>query len=160
MAPTTLSQHDFNATAAAAWEDARIHAAIPRMGHEITENALPQELGLYHAVSFKKGCYVGQEPVVMLEHRGKPRTRLVRLTLPHAPAAWAKGKAPTAGSQLLSEAADSPSAKAMGTVTSVGTDVPYLLARVRRKHLDADLPLWLGETKLGAFQISGTTEAV
>lgn len=44
-------------------------------------SALPQELALQgRAVSFNKGCYQGQEAVVMLEHRGKPPRRLVRLS--------------------------------------------------------------------------------
>ncbi len=60
-----------------AWELARIRAGIPRMGVDFGDHTLPQEAGLARrAVSFTKGCYLGQEPVVMLEHRGKPPTRL------------------------------------------------------------------------------------
>jgi folate-binding protein YgfZ len=59
------------------WELARLRAAVPRMDVDFGERTLPQEAGLERrAVSFTKGCYLGQEPVVMLEHRGKPPKRL------------------------------------------------------------------------------------
>jgi tRNA-modifying protein YgfZ len=63
------------------WEGLRIDAGRPRLGKDFGEATLPQEAGLKSAVSFKKGCYFGQEPVVMLEHRGKPPKRLVHLRL-------------------------------------------------------------------------------
>jgi tRNA-modifying protein YgfZ len=59
------------------YELARIRRGIPKLGIDFGENTLPQEAGLaLRAVSFGKGCYLGQEPVVMLEHRGKPPKRL------------------------------------------------------------------------------------
>lgn len=62
---------------------ARIRAGRAALGAEAGPNTLPQEVALAGAaVSFKKGCYVGQEPVVMLEHRGKPPKRLVRVEIP------------------------------------------------------------------------------
>ena len=49
----------------------RIRARTPRMGQEIDDRVLPAETGLVErAVSFTKGCYPGQEPVVRLHHRG------------------------------------------------------------------------------------------
>lgn len=64
----------------APWEQARIEAGIADFDEDLKgESLLPQEAGLKHAVSFEKGCYIGQEPVVMLEHRGKPRRKLVRV---------------------------------------------------------------------------------
>ncbi len=64
------------------WERARVEARIPRLGVDFGLDTLPQEAGLLHAVSFDKGCYVGQEPVVMLRDRGKPPKRLVAVRLP------------------------------------------------------------------------------
>ena len=58
------------------WESRRINARIPRFGKDFDETTLPQEVGLKHAINFEKGCYLGQEPVVMLEHRGQPPRRL------------------------------------------------------------------------------------
>jgi folate-binding protein YgfZ len=49
----------------------RIRARTPRFGREIDDRVLPAEAGLVErAVSFTKGCYPGQEPVVRLHHRG------------------------------------------------------------------------------------------
>jgi tRNA-modifying protein YgfZ len=49
----------------------RIRARTPRIGQEIDDRVLPAEAGLVErAVSFTKGCYPGQEPVVRLHHRG------------------------------------------------------------------------------------------
>ena len=59
----------------------------PRFEADFGEAHLPQEAGLRAlAVSFSKGCYLGQEVVVTLEHRGKLRQVLVRLDAPSAPA--------------------------------------------------------------------------
>ncbi len=66
-----------------AWERTRIEARVPRWGVDFGLDTLPQEAGLLHAVSFEKGCYIGQEPVVMLRDRGKPPKRLVAVRLPN-----------------------------------------------------------------------------
>jgi hypothetical protein len=66
---------------AATWERLRVEAGRPALGKDFGESTLPQEAGLKAAVSFVKGCYFGQEPVVMLEHRGKPPKRLVHVRL-------------------------------------------------------------------------------
>lgn len=55
-----------------AWAHAHVLLGRPRFGIDFGEHTYPQETGLHHlAVSFNKGCYVGQETVVMLENRGK-----------------------------------------------------------------------------------------
>jgi folate-binding protein YgfZ len=52
-------------------ERLRILARTPRWGAEIDDSILPAEAGLdERAISFSKGCYPGQEPVVRLRHRG------------------------------------------------------------------------------------------
>ena len=52
-------------------------AAIPESGHEITGDEFPAELGLdRHAVSFHKGCYLGQEIISRIESVGRVRRRL------------------------------------------------------------------------------------
>lgn len=63
-----------------AWEMARIRAGVPTLGRDFGDDTYPQEAGLKaRAVAFGKGCYQGQEAVVMLEHRGKPPKKLVQL---------------------------------------------------------------------------------
>jgi folate-binding protein YgfZ len=63
-----------------AWELARLRAGHPRFAHDFGERAYPQEAGLAaRAVSFHKGCYLGQEVVCMLENRGQLTRRLAML---------------------------------------------------------------------------------
>jgi folate-binding protein YgfZ len=63
----------------------RIERGRPRYGAELDETVIPQEAGLNdRAVSFTKGCYVGQETVARLHWRGKPNRHLrgLRLSAP------------------------------------------------------------------------------
>ncbi len=48
----------------------RVTAGIPRYGQDISERELPQETGQMQALSFIKGCYVGQEIVERIRSRG------------------------------------------------------------------------------------------
>ncbi|MBX3250135.1 MAG: folate-binding protein YgfZ [Myxococcales bacterium] len=105
----------------AAWERARIDAGVPRHGVDFGLDTLPQEAGLWRAVSFQKGCYFGQEPVVMLEHRGKPPKRLVRMEL----------EAPVAPGAAVQDA----EGREVGRVTSAAAAVA--LALVKRRALEA-----------------------
>src|SRR4051812_43202640 len=69
----------------AAAECVRIEAGRPRYGVDLDESVIPQEAGLNErAVSFTKGCYVGQETVARLFYRGKPNRHLrgLRLSAP------------------------------------------------------------------------------
>jgi folate-binding protein YgfZ len=70
-----------NATEADA-ERVRIEAGIPRYGLDMDGDTIPQEAGLNdRAVSFTKGCYVGQETVARLHYKGKPNRHLRGLKL-------------------------------------------------------------------------------
>ena len=64
-----------------ALEALRIEAGIARYGMDINEQVVPIEAGLYHAVDFDKGCYVGQEVIAKMHYRGKPRRYLVGLQI-------------------------------------------------------------------------------
>jgi tRNA-modifying protein YgfZ len=87
---------DLEATAAAldlpqvstdAAECARIESGRPRLGLDMDGDTIPQEAGINdRAVSFTKGCYVGQETVARLHYRGKPNRHLrgLRLSSPAA----------------------------------------------------------------------------
>ena len=58
-------------------ERARIEAAVPAWGKELDDSILPAEAGLDEThISFSKGCYPGQEPIVRLHHRGHLNRRL------------------------------------------------------------------------------------
>jgi folate-binding protein YgfZ len=72
---------------AAAVEVLRVEAGRPRYGIDLDDTVIPQEAGLNErAVSFTKGCYVGQETVARLYYKGKPNRHLRGLRL-SAPAA-------------------------------------------------------------------------
>jgi folate-binding protein YgfZ len=65
----------------------RIERGRPRYGIDLDDSVIPQEAGLNErAVSFTKGCYVGQETVARLYYKGKPNRHLrgLRLSEPAA----------------------------------------------------------------------------
>jgi folate-binding protein YgfZ len=63
-------------------ECVRIEAGRPRLGLDMDAETMPQEAGINErAVSFTKGCYVGQETVARLHYRGKPNRHLRGLRL-------------------------------------------------------------------------------
>ncbi|NOU28942.1 MAG: hypothetical protein HOO96_13645 [Polyangiaceae bacterium] len=61
----------------------RLRHGWPRFGVDFDATMLPHEASLEGvAVSFNKGCYLGQEVVCMVELRGQVKRKLVRLALP------------------------------------------------------------------------------
>ena len=60
----------------------RVESGRPRFGREMTTATIPQEAGINErAVSFTKGCYIGQETVARLHYKGKPNRHLRGLRL-------------------------------------------------------------------------------
>jgi folate-binding protein YgfZ len=60
----------------------RIESGRPRLGYDMDAETMPQEAGINErAVSFTKGCYVGQETVARLHYRGRPNRHLRGLRL-------------------------------------------------------------------------------
>ena len=100
----------------------RVELGRPRYGVDLDETVIPQEAGLNErAVSFTKGCYVGQETVARLFYRGKPNRQLRGLQL--------SGPA-DAGDELHFEG------RTVGRVTSVAASPrfgPIALGFVRRE---------------------------
>lgn len=72
-----------------ALETLRIEAGIPHYGAELAEDTLALEANLLHALSFTKGCYIGQENVERTRSRGHVNWKLVGVAvagpLPPAP---------------------------------------------------------------------------
>jgi tRNA-modifying protein YgfZ len=68
----------------AAWEIARIEAGRPEWGLDIDETTIPQEANFddLHAISYTKGCYVGQETVARVHFRGHVNRHLRGLRFP------------------------------------------------------------------------------
>jgi tRNA-modifying protein YgfZ len=111
----------------------RILSGLPAPGHELTGDHNPLEAGLRDAVSFKKGCYVGQEVVARLNTYGKVARALVRLELePDAPV-------PAPGAAILH------GGSTIGAVTSAvrppGRPAPVALGYVKSRALPADVTM-------------------
>lgn len=82
------------------WEAVRIERGIPRFGVEVDTSFYPQEASLEKlAVSFDKGCYLGQEVVYMLQNRGHVKQKLV-------PLAIEGGEPPASGTEITTLAGD------------------------------------------------------
>ena len=84
-----LRAHGAAPAGAALLEERRILAGYPRLGAEIDEHTLPQEVRLDElgGVSYTKGCYVGQETVARVHFRGHANRRLRGLALGAVPPA-------------------------------------------------------------------------
>jgi tRNA-modifying protein YgfZ len=120
---------------AKAYEAHRIACGAPRGGLDFTYgDAFPHETNMdrLHGIDFDKGCYVGQEVVSRMQHRGTARTRTVRVTLDDF--------APEPGTAIL--AGD----KQVGTIGSTAGQDGLALVRTDRvaDALQAGLPLTAG----------------
>jgi len=124
------------------WETLRILKAVPRWPNEISNEAFPQEAGLEgRAMSFTKGCYIGQEILSRIKLTGKMPRRLVTFQLGEVP-----DDAPAPELWTLFDGSQEPP-KAVGNVTSITRhpvlDRPVGLAYVRA-GLEAGDSLLLG----------------
>ncbi|MDP2712354.1 MAG: folate-binding protein [Solirubrobacteraceae bacterium] len=111
-----------------ATEIIRVERGRPRYGLDVDDSTIPQEAGLNErAVSFTKGCYVGQETVARLFYRGKPNRHLRGLKLSEpAPT----GAELTLGERVVGRLASSLVSPAHG---------PIALALVRREAVPGEL---------------------
>lgn len=117
-----------------AYEALRIATGVPRGGPDFTySDAFPHDANMdrLHGVDFDKGCYVGQEVVSRMQHRGTARTRVVRVNNAENVAA---GTAISAGD------------KSIGTLGSSANGIGLALIRVDRAAdaLEAAAPLLAG----------------
>ncbi len=131
----TASALGADVTDSDAYEAHRIASGAPRGGVDfIYGDAFPHETNMdrLHGVDFDKGCYVGQEVVSRMQHRGTARTRTVRVRL--------DGSVPEIGLPVV--AGDKP----VGTMGSSSNGVGLALLRTDRVSdaLDAGLPLTAG----------------
>lgn len=125
---------------ALAYEPHRIACGVPRGGTDFSYgDAFPHESNMdrLHGVDFDKGCYVGQEVVSRMEHRGTARTRIVRVRY--------DGARPEPGETIV--AGD----KQIGTMGACIDGFGLALLRIDRAAdaLDAGLPLAAGGIPIG-----------
>ncbi|PDW00422.1 CAF17-like 4Fe-4S cluster assembly/insertion protein YgfZ [Candidatus Viridilinea mediisalina] len=124
----------------------RIEAGQPAYGHELSLDYIPLETGLWDAVSFAKGCYVGQEIIARMESRGRLAKALRGLRFIGRPTFASSSGQPLAHLEV--------DGKEAGDLTSIAESPRYGLiglGYVRSAYLKGDQPL----------QIAGcTTELV
>ena len=136
--------------AAASDEDlatARVAALIPTAAGEGGAGVLPQEAGLEPLISYRKGCYLGQEMMARIEARGNLRRELAVLQLSEAPTlaaelssnGEAQSRQPAPGSQHGSAAdqrtifADGKKVGVLGTVAQMPDGTTRALCVLRRE---------------------------
>jgi folate-binding protein YgfZ len=87
---TQVRQHLLDAGAVAAereaYEALRVERGVPEYGSDVDETTFAPEVGRKDAISYQKGCYLGQEPIVMARDRGVVQRALVGLLLGDGPA--------------------------------------------------------------------------
>jgi folate-binding protein YgfZ len=118
-----------------AYDAHRIATGVPRGGQDFSySDAFPHETNMdrLHGVDFDKGCYIGQEVVSRMQHRGTARTRTVRILL--------DGPSPETGATIL--AGDKP----VGTIGSTSGRNGLAMIRIDRAAdaLDAGSSLTSG----------------
>lgn len=134
---TELVQAGATACGDQAIEAARIEAGMPWYGADVTEKNLPQELARDdRAISFVKGCYLGQETVARIDALGHVNRYLVGVR-------FEGERVPAAGEELLSDN------QIVGQVTSATyspkLQAPLALAYIRRGGTNPGTPLqWSG----------------
>jgi folate-binding protein YgfZ len=106
-----------------AMEVLRVEAGIPRFGRDFGPENFPQETGADEAVSYTKGCYLGQEVVARIHYRGGVQKSLRGLVFTASP--------PPPGTALLFEGRDSGTATTV--VESIALGHPAGLAILHRR---------------------------
>lgn len=122
-----------------AWADLRIAHGIAEGGADfIMNDVFPHDINFeqFSGVSFKKGCFVGQEVVSRMQHRGTARRRILQVT-----------------AQTALPASDTPitaGGKEVGTLRSTNGTHGLALVRIDRVKdaLDKNIPLLAGETEV------------
>jgi tRNA-modifying protein YgfZ len=133
------------------YEAHRIALGVPSGGVDFAYgDAYPHEADMdqLNGVDFDKGCYVGQEVVSRMEHRGRIRTRVVPVSY--------SGGAPAVGDPVRADG------KAVGTMGSAAAGRGLALLRLDRveEALAASLTLEAGGTSLKVLKPSWARFAV
>jgi len=127
------------------YEILRIEQGIPLYGVDMDETTIVPELGIEELISYKKGCYIGQEIIARIYFRGHVAKQLTGLILSEPPAV--AGELNT--EQIQNSELKSPEGKNAGRITSV-TFSPKLnktiaLAYVRYEFLAEGTELKIGD---------------
>jgi folate-binding protein YgfZ len=124
---------------AGALEILRIEAGVPRWGADMDESTIPNEAGLEkRAISYDKGCYIGQETIARIKTYGHVNRQLVQMAL-------TEQAVPARGDKILADGRE------VGQVTSAifssRLGKPLALGYVRREFAAAGVTLkWNNQT--------------
>lgn len=137
---TTLTASGARPARQEIWEMLRIEAGMPVYGKDIDENRLVMEVGrTKQPICYTKGCFLGQEPIVMARDRGHVNRTLLGITI--------NGGGPAAsGTLLYRDGAE------VGQITSSVVSYrlgPIALAYVKRGHQEPGTIVELDSTKDG-----------
>jgi folate-binding protein YgfZ len=79
LLPNKLTENEIFKISHDIYEVLRIESCIPAFGKELNDSRNPLEAGLTSAVSFTKGCYIGQEVIARLHSYNKVQRKLCRV---------------------------------------------------------------------------------
>jgi len=134
------------------WEAYRIAQALGRFGVDFGEADNPHEAALdRRAVSWSKGCYLGQEVVCMQDMRGKLKRRLVALSLAESL------DPPAVGSPVTVAGGGEPVGELTSVARSPSTGELFALARVKTPYFEGAEPLGVAGKPV-AFVAQGVPE--
>ena len=131
-----------------AWEALRLDRRVPQFGADFDAATYPQEAGLEkRAVSFSKGCYLGQEVIFMLEKRGHVKRRLVTLRV-------ASDLPPPRGADVFDTDGEN-----VGSITSAAivptAGGPVAMAMVKRAKAEEGVELLVVGAKAKVLGLAG-----
>ena len=134
MLQNKLQELNVEALSDQAWEALRIQQGRPIPDAELTEDYNPLEAGLWHTISFTKGCYIGQETIARLNTYRGVKQHLWGLKL---------NQAVEAGTPILKDE------EKIGTLTSItATDTGFLgLGYIRSKSEAEGLNVQVGTSE-------------
>lgn len=128
-----------------AWTALRVETGLPLFGVDFDESNLPQEVARdAEAISFTKGCYLGQETIARIDALGHVNKQLVTLK-------FAEGTTPKANTPLLQQ--ENQVGVATSIAQSIRSDATLALGMVRRGSNDVGAKL---ESTFGQVEVIST----
>jgi folate-binding protein YgfZ len=124
----------------------RISRGIPQFGVDIRERDLPQETGLMRALSFTKGCYLGQEIVERIRSRGAVHRQFTAFTV--------EGTLPEAGAKIVADKKEVGEITSSAVLPLPGGDRGVALGYLRREFAGKDLLAGTATLKLASLPIA------
>lgn len=141
-----LSKAGAEAASEETGETLRIEAGRPRFGLDMTPDTIPLEAGIQdRAISFTKGCYVGQEVIIRVMHRGHGRVarRLVSIVL-------SGETVPARGTKI--HIADRVVGEITSATASPKIGAPLALGYVQRDHAEPGTELMVEGSQARVYQ--------